>query len=108
MKTVIPAIFVLFFLVACRGGDIKRIHLKQVIYKETLQENDTLKVVRTCEYRLDSISYDTIFKRTRSTIELPVSSKTCVDLPADAVDLDDVGIYWDDDYRCYRKKSTEQ
>lgn len=123
---------VLFLISAC-DRNVKRPKPTQVVYQETLQEDDTLKVVRTCTYSIDSVKYDTIHKREKSTIE-PRYTQTYRNLPEDAVDLNSIfgkydnetdwnftelypedweylnklGVYWDDGYGCYRKKSTEQ
>lgn len=127
----ITALAVLFLISAC-GKNVKRPKPTQVVYQETIQEDDTLKIVRTCYYTLDSTQYDTIQKRKASTIERSESSYT--NLPEDAVDLNNIfgkydpdtdwnfteldeedweylrkiGVYWDDDRGCYRKRVTEQ
>lgn len=125
-------VFAALFLITACGKNVKRPKPTEVVYQEVVKEDDTLKVVRTCYYTLDSAIYDTLQKRRASTIETTRSEYQ--NLPEDAVDLNDIfgkydpdtdwnfteldeegwdylrklGIYWDDEAGCYRKRSTEQ
>ncbi len=131
MKKLLPLIgvFVVTFLITACEKKAKRPKPTEVVYQETIQEDDSQKVVRTCYYKIDSTRYDTIAKRQRSTIETP-SSNEYQNLPEDAVDLNTIfgkydpdtdwnfteldkedweylkklGVYWDDDKGCYRRK----
>ena len=135
MKKLLPLIgvFAVLFLITACEKNVKRPKPTQVVYQETIKEDDTLKVVRTCYYTIDSTKYDTITKRKLSSIETP-STQDYKNLPEDAVDLNTIfgkydpetdwnftelneedweylnkiGVYWDDDAGCYRKRSTEQ
>lgn len=126
------SVFAALFLIMACGKNVKRPKPTEVVYQEVVKEDDTLKVVRTCYYTLDSAHYDTLQKRKASTIETARSEYQ--NLPEDAVDLNDIfgkydpdtdwnftelneedwdylrklGIYWDDESGCYRKRSTEQ
>lgn len=131
MRKLLPLIgvFAVMFLITACNKNVKRPKPTEVVYQETIQEDDSQKVVRTCYYKIDSTRYDTIAKRQRSTIETP-SSNEYQNLPDDAIDLNDIfgkydpdtdwnfteldeedweylkklEVYWDDDAGCYRRK----
>ena len=132
MKKLLPLIGVfaaLFLITACKKN-VKRPKSTQVVYQETIKEDNKLKVVRKCYYTIDSTKYDTI-KRKFISIQTAQRYKN---LPDDAVDLNTIfgkydtetdwnfteldeedweylnriGVYWDDDAGCYRKRSTKQ
>lgn len=121
----------LMLTVSCEKN-VKRPKPTEVVYQEIIQEDDSQKVQRTCYYTIDSVRYDTIQKRVKSTIET-TDSREYKNLPKDAVDLntifadesgetdfnftelneheweylEKIGIYWDDDYGCYRKREKK-
>lgn len=131
MRKLLPLIgvFAVIFLITACEKKATRPKPTEVVYQETIQEDDSKKVVRTCYYKIDSTRYDTIAKRQRSTIETPTSNEY-QNLPEDAVDLNTIfgkydtdtdwnfteldeedweylkklGVYWDDDAGCYRRK----
>lgn len=132
MKKLLPltAAFAALFLITACEKNVKRPKPTQVVYQETIKEDDTLKVVRTCYYTIDSTKYDTITKRKLSAIETH-QTQDYKNLPEDAVDLNTIfgkydpetdwnftelnkedwehlkkiGVYWDDATGCYRKRS---
>lgn len=107
------------------GGILKPAPLS---YSETVSEDDTMKIVQTLYYTVDSSRLDTIRKRPAS------KSERIVDKAQDeVVDLNDIfgeldpktdwnyteldpdgweylkklGVYWDNESECWRRRSTE-
>lgn len=96
-------------------------------FRELVEKTDDYSVYRDCKYTLESVTYDTIPNRELSTIETPAVQNHPI---PDRVDLneifdprheddtdwnyteinddgfhhlDSLGIYWDEQYGCYRK-----
>lgn len=107
--------------------DIQRPNPTTVGFRELVEKTDDYSVYRDCKYTLESVTYDTIPNRKLSTIETPAvqthSISDRVDLNEifdprhegntdwnyteidddDLNRLDSLGIYWDEQYGCYRK-----
>lgn len=71
---------------------------KRVEYRETVRDDDSMKVTRTTEYKLSRIHYDTVTKRTNhptSTLDVAPRKSTVIKEPCcygdlQIVDLNDV------------------
>lgn len=96
-------------------------------YRELIEKTDGYSIYRDCEYKLVSVTYDTIINRQLSTGETSVIRTHPIPDRVDLNDifdpqregdtdwnytdideeemwyLDSVGIYWDGRYGCYRR-----
>lgn len=117
----------IYIIIAYRSTKVERPTPTIVGYRELVEENGEYSVYRNCEYRLESVEYDTVPKRVLSTIETPAVKTHPI---PDRVDLneifdprhegetdwnyteiddedlrylDSLGIYWDGELGCYRK-----
>ena len=78
---------------------IQRPTATTVSYKTLIKKTDSTSIYRNCEYRLKTITYDTIRNRELSTIETPRSIELKVNLD-DSI-LEDAGIMWDNKRECF-------
>ena len=123
-----------FIFFQCQKYKLSRPNPVEVSYQELIEKNYEYSVYKNCTYELAKISYDTIPNRKLSALEIPSSVEPkpvpdrvdlneilkplceCegeyedVDLnytkltPQCLQYLDSLGIYWDGDLGCYRKR----
>lgn len=70
-----------------------------VSYKILSKKTDSTSIYRICEYRLKTVTYDTIHNRELSTIETPRTIE--MEINSDDSILEDVGIVWDNKKECF-------
>lgn len=131
MKKLLNYLLVLAVILIISGCERKatRPYPTKVIYREVVNDNDSQIVLRESCYTLDSVKYDTIYRKNTNNV-VPPTNEHRFSIPDDKVDLNDyfndpnretdfnytelspkewrelskLGIYWDDSYGCYRKK----
>lgn len=81
---------------------IQRPTATTVGYRTLIKKTDSTSIYRNCEYRLKTVTYDTIHNRKLSTIETPRNIELKVN-PDDSI-LEDAGIMWDNKKECFIQK----
>ena len=71
-------------------------------YRTLIKKTDSTSIYRNCEYRLKTVTYDTIHNRELSTIETPRIIELKVN-PDDSI-LESVGVVWDNKKECFIQK----
>ena len=78
---------------------IQRPTATTVGYRTLIKKTDSTSIYRNCEYKLKTVTYDTIRNRELSTIETPRVIKLKVN--SDDSILEDAGIMWDNKKECF-------
>lgn len=129
MKKFVILCFCVFLCFSCGLRQRIKTPKPALFYQQTVAEDDTIRVVQTSYYTVDSFKLDTIHKRPASNSERMVQNA----IGDEVVDLNDVfrefdsetdwnyteldpeeweylkklGIYWDDVSECFRRRSAE-
>lgn len=127
MKKILTFLLLAVLISSCQNSKIRHPEPIRVIYRDLLEDNDSVAIVRYSYYKLDSVRIDTVRKGVPHSLQIPKARRSVltdrVDLndifgsPDDPTDynyteideedweyLNSIGVYWDEDYNCFRKR----